>query len=353
MLLIHRSILKELFLLFLLSIVFLNFTLMMEKLLKLSRILSVVGVSVLDIAQITIYLQPQIFIFTMPMAMLLSVLLTYGRLNADNELIILKSSGMSFRNISMPVVYLGLACFAIGFAISFYLGPKGSTMLNEKVSQILITKAPMAIEEGIFNTTFKDITILVKEKPSPYKLSEIFIVDERRKDEQKIIVAREGSIAPGTDSSSFSLTNGNIYITKKDSFTQISFDRYLFRLNPFVEPIDRNRRDMTPIELIKASQKFPDKKTQFLLELHRRLTMPAMCLIIILLGPSLSLMAGKSGRLGGLAVGISVFIAYYIVLLYGENLAESGSVPHFVGAWLPFATLGAFAIYTFWRVNKR
>ena len=74
---------------------------------------------------------------------------------------------------------------------------------------------------------------------------------------------------------------------------------------------------MSPLELIKAANEMPDKKTQFLLEFHRRLSMPAICLIIIILGPSLSLMAGKSGRLGGLTVGLSVFAVYYTLLLYG------------------------------------
>ena len=74
MYILHRSILRELLISFLLSVVFLNFTLMMEKLLRLSRLLSSVGASPLDIAQIIFYLQPQLFILTIPMAMLLSVL---------------------------------------------------------------------------------------------------------------------------------------------------------------------------------------------------------------------------------------------------------------------------------------
>jgi len=64
-------------------------------------------------------------------------------------------------------------------------------MLREKITNILVTRAPLAIEEGIFNTSFKDMVILVKEKPAPNLLSGIFIVDERKKAESKIIVARE------------------------------------------------------------------------------------------------------------------------------------------------------------------
>lgn len=353
MLLIHRSILKEVLLSFLLSILFLNFTLMMEKLLKLSRMLSGVGASTADISKIILYLQPHLLILTIPMAMLLSVLLTYGRMNADSELTVLRSSGMSFRSLSVPVVYLGLASFAISLVMSFYLGPKGSALLRGKVTEILTIKAPMTIEEGIFNTAFKDIIILVKGKPAPDRLSGIFIVDERKKEEQKIIIAKEGRIVPENESLSFLLSSGHIYITKKDLFTEISFGMYHFKLNPSIESAERKKSELTPLELLGAAKRVPDKKIHFFLEFHRRLSMPAICLVLILLGPSLSLMSGKTGKLGGLTVGLSVFAGYYTLLLYGENLARSGNLPHMAGAWLSFMILGIFSLFIFERVNKK
>ena len=54
MYILHRFILKELITSFLLSVIFLNFTLMMEKLLRLSRLLSSVGASPLDLSLIHI-----------------------------------------------------------------------------------------------------------------------------------------------------------------------------------------------------------------------------------------------------------------------------------------------------------
>lgn len=353
MLLIHRAILKELLSSLLLSIFFLNFTLMMEKLLRLSRLLSGVGASLTDIVRIVFYLQPQILILSIPMAMLLSVLLVYGRMNADSELVILKSSGMSFKRIAAPVLYLGLGCFIIGSAMSFYLSPKGSTALRKTLVEILTQRALMTIEEGIFNTSFKGIVILVRGKPAPDTLSGIFIIDERDKEEQKIIVARDGKIVPEEDTLSISLGEGAVYITKKDMLTEIHFGKYHFKLTPSIDPADKKNSEMTPVELFRASREFPDKKIPYLLEFHRRVSMPAICLIIVLLGPSLSLMAGKSGRLGGLTVGLSVFAVYYTLLLYGENLARSGKAPHFFGAWLSFFILTAFSIVVFERVNRK
>lgn len=338
---------------FLLSLLFLNFTLMMEKLLRLSRLLSGVGASMGDVGKIVLCIQPPLLILTIPMAMLLATLVTYGRMNADSELTILRGSGMSFRAISLPVLYLGVACFFLSISMSFYLGPMGSAMLRATISEILTLKAPMTIEEGIFNTSFKDIVILVKNKPAPNRLSDIFIMDDRKEDEQKVITAREGIIAPSEDALRFSLTDGHIYMTRKKVLTEIRFGGYHFRLNPSVEPPVRKNSEFTPAELLKQVREKKDRRVPLLLEFYRRLSMPAICLIIILLGTALSLMSGKSGRIGGLTVGFLIFALYYTLLLYGENLARTGRLPVFAGAWLPFTILGIFSVLVFEKVNRR
>lgn len=338
---------------FLLSLLFLNFTLMMEKLLRLSRLLAGVGASMGDVGKIILCIQPQLLILTIPMAMLLATLVTYGRMNADSELTILRGSGMSFRAISLPVMYLGGACFLLSILMSFYLGPIGSAMLRATISEILTLKAPMTIEEGIFNTAFKDVVILVRNKPAPNRLADIFIMDDRKKDEQKVITASEGVIVPSEDALGFTLTHGHIYLTRKKIMTEIRFGGYHFRLNPTLESPVRKNSELTPAEILKQIRDKKGRRVPLLLELYRRLSMPAICLIIILLGTSLSLMSGKSGRIGGLTVGFLIFALYYTMLLYGENLARSGRLPVFAGAWLPFTILGIFSVWVFEKVNRR
>jgi lipopolysaccharide export system permease protein len=116
---------------------------------------------------------------------------------------------------------------------------------------------------------------------------------------------------------------------------------------------DRNTAEYTPFELMSELTVQPHKRISFLIEMHRRLSMPALCLIIIFLGPSLALMAGKAGKLGGLTIGLVIFAAYYMIMIYGENLSRSGSLPHYIGAWLSFALLAAFSIFAFERANRQ
>jgi len=353
MFILHRFIIRELLVTFTLSVIFLNSTLMMEKLMKLSKLLSSVGASGRDIGEVILYIQPQLLILTIPMSMLLAVLLTYGRLNSDNELVIMKSIGMPFRLISRPVMYIGIVLFILNLGISFYLGPWSGVALREKITNILVTRAPLAIEEGIFNTSFKDMVILIREKPSPREISGIFISDDRNKAEPKIIVAKEGHIVSESDSLSFILTDGHVYIVSQNALTEIHFATYYFKLIPSMKGSAKNVAEYTPQELLAETVKQPQRKIFFLIEFHRRLSMPALCLIIIFLGPSLSLIAGKSGRLGGLTLGLFIFGAYYIIMIYGENLAKSGSLPHYIGAWLSFAILALISVISFERVNRK
>lgn len=348
-------ILRELLVTFVLSVLFLNFTLMMEKLFRLSKVLAGVGASLPDIVLIIVYLQPQLLILTIPMSLLMSVLLCYGRMNADNELTILRISGMSFRAIARPVVYLGVLSFAVTLAMSFYGGPYGALLLRQKITEMLTQRAALTLEQGIFNTTFKGVVILVKAKPTADRLEGIFIVDDRKKDEQRVIIARQAEIFNVEDTIGFLLVSGHAYLTTKKSVTKISFERYQFTLDPVLDQLQRKRIEMTPAELLSAAGQARDtrERAQFMLEFHRRLSMPSVCLVLVFLGPPLAMMSGRTGKLGGLTVGMIVFIVYYTVLIYGENLARSGRLPFEAGAWLAFVLLSVFSATLFERSNRR
>ncbi len=352
---VHKRILLELLQTFALSLVALNFILMMEKVLRLSRMLSGVGASVSDMARIVFYLQPQLMILTIPMSLLLATLLTYGRLNADNELTILKTAGMSFRGISLPVLLFGSLCFVMGLFVSFSLGPLGAGKVRDTIARIVTQKAPMAIEAGIFNTAFRDIVILVRDKPAPDELRGIFIYDSRNRKEPKVLSAKEGRVYADREYNlSLYMKDGFIHIVRPAGSTEIFFSGYNLSLNLSVEGPTRKNSELTPRELLKEAEgKEPKERIPFFLELHRRLSLPSLCLLLMFLGPPLSLLSGKGGRLGGLTLGIGVFTVFYIMLVYGENIARTGKIPHYIGAWLPTIIIGISSLWAFRRAGSR
>jgi len=352
---IHKEILKELAFTFVLSLISLNFILIVEKILRLSRLLSVVSASILDMLMIILYLQPPMMILTLPMSLLVATLVTYGRLNADNELIILRVSGMPFKKIAAPVFAVGISCFLAGLLISFYLAPLSMVKLRKTISNIISMRAPAAIEEGIFATLFKDITLFVNEKPDATRMKEIFIYDERNKNEPKIVMAKEGRISVTDELDiSFFLKDGYMQIIKKDNVTELFFEGYNLSLTLAAEQPAKKNSELTPFELLRDAKGAPPQAAiPLFLELYRRLSLPSVCLILMLLGPPLSLLSGRTGRLGGLTIGFSVFAVFYILLIYGENLARTGKISHYIGGWSPAVLLGLFAIWIFKRESGK
>ena len=353
---IQRSVLKELLAAFALGLLTFNFILVTEKVLRLTKVFASVGASLYDMTKILLLLQPQITVLTTPIALLIAVLITYGRMGTDNELVVLRTSGMSFKTISMPVFVLGAACFVLTLSASFYAAPASAKRLRETVSDIITKRAPLAIEEGIFNTAFKDIVIYVNDRTPEGDLRDIFIYDGRKEHEPAVLLAREGRIeTPGGLGISFDLRDGRILIQGEESATELSFGRYMltFPLVTGDRPL-QSYIELTPPALWRAASNAADKqKLRIQLEFHRRLSLPALCLILMVLGPPLSLLAGRSGKLGGLVLGIAVFAAYYTAIVYTEGLAMSGAIPHYAGAWGPALAFAVFSLWMFRRACAR
>ncbi len=352
---IHKSILKELTFTFFLSLASLNFILMMEKLLRLSRFLSGVGTSILGMTKVFLYLQPQLFLLTIPMALLLSTLLTYGRLNMDNELVILRTSGMRFKGIMLPVAVLGLICFLLNLAVSFYIGPKSSLELRNEIINIIRLRTPLAIEEGQFNTFFEDMVMYVREKPSDNVVRGIFVYDSRNKEEAKVLIAKEGTISVKDENDiNLFLEDGYINMAGGDSMTELFFQKYNIIMRLSSDAPARKNAELMPSEIMqKIDRTNPKYRAPLQLELHRRFSLPLLCIVLIFFGPPLAIMAGRSGKLGGLTIGLAVFTTFYMILIYGENLVRSGRLVHYIGAWVSTAILGISALLLFIRESRK
>src|SRR3989344_4963128 len=97
-------ILKEFFHSFTLSIIVFTFVLLIGNIIRLADLLINKGVDMISVVRLFFYLIPWLSTFTLPIAALTAVILTFGRLSSDGELTAMKASGVSFYRISFPVL---------------------------------------------------------------------------------------------------------------------------------------------------------------------------------------------------------------------------------------------------------
>ncbi len=346
----RRSIFRELIVNFSVVLLFMSFLLFMEKFVRLSRVVMGKGADFTDVIKVFLFLQPSFLLLSIPIAILIAVFLTYGRMSTDNEIVVLKSCGMSLWSISKPALMLSLAGFIVVLFVSVYLMPKSIVSFKKTVYEAIAKKASLIIEEETFSTVFKNMVIYIKEMPTKERFKGIFIYREGDTKEPLMIVAEEGAIQsnPKEGTINLSMRNGVIHTFGEESSSEAEFSEYNFVLTADIAP----QRKLTPNE-----REFADlwrKKDELLpaIELNRRLALPFACLIFGLLGPALSTRIGRTGRLGSFSVSLCVLILYYILLISGEGLAKAKRLPPFWGGWLPNIVFGIIAIAIFYMAYR-
>jgi len=74
-----------------------------------------------------------------------------------------------------------------------------------------------------------------------------------------------------------------------------------------------------------------------MIELNQRLASPFTCLIFAILGVPLGMSVEPFGKMRGFTIGLALVMVYYVFLLYGKALGETGNIPPVIGVWTPMS----------------
>lgn len=358
MMIIHRYIMRDLTASFVLALFALNVVMMTETVMRTAMLFANVGASATDLALVVLLVQPQVAVYTIPLALMVAVLLTYGRMNATYEIAVLRTSGMSLGSLATPAFILAACGLGLGLLFSCLIGPAGAAKTNQLIRSVLSSRAPYAIEEGIFTSAFRDVVIFVEKKPSRDMMKDVFIYDDRTPGRPTVLTASGGRIdSAGGSELSLALTDGTMHMGNASAATDITFESYTLSL-PVEAEVSRARfktAEMTPPEILRAASTMEAKwrKDYAIMEFHRRFTLPLMAVCVALFSLPLSFMAGRTGKLGGVGLGFAVLVGFYVLSAVAEGMFKSGSIPGAVAGWAPLAALFAFSVYVFRREAAR
>ena len=106
---------------------------------------------------------------------------------------------------------------------------------------------------------------------------------------------------------------------------------------------ERQIKEMEWGELPSFSPSDEDHR-EWLAEIHKRITLPAACLVFALLGVGFGISNIRTGRSFGLLLGLAITVVYYLVALSGEHAAVSGKLPVWLGMWMANLVLAALGV---------
>lgn len=351
---------------FFLNILVFTFILLMTKVLELTELVVVKGVEAGTIFGLLGLSLPYFLSMTIPMATLSAVLLTFLRLSGDNEITVLKSAGVGLYRLLPPVLLFCLWTYLLTSYLTLSLVPESNRSFRNRLLALAKARADVGVKERVFNTGFDDIVLFVNHVPVGSDLMEdLFIQDERDKQVASVIVASRGRIATDTRQRAliFQLFDGVIdRVNRKAETTEtISFRRYELKFNLGGEPgrrglLERDQYELPLDDLWVATEKLKgvdDRNYRaYIMEAHRRLAVPFACLVLGLVAVPLGIQFREKGRSWGIAMGLVIFLVYYILLTMARSLGGMGYYPPALGIWMPNILVGAGALYMLRQANN-
>lgn len=371
-----------------------------------------------------------IIALSVPMSLLISSVMTFGRMAQQNEITALKSAGINLYNIIKPAILFG-SLVGIGLCLfNNFILPEMNYNARLLARDIYKKKPELSIEPGYFVDMIPQYTMIVKEMDGK-DFKDVKIFSKNQKSEQTTIYANQGSLSSDGNMITIDLMDGEIHeidLSDYDYYRKIKFkthqimismdelmlnrttesnrtDREM-RVPQMIQEIEKNNNLISQIydrinkvkeeigitnpnantlaiieneiELLKQKKmnRVTEKKefnkdvpipalenkdyilsltnnarqfkneftlienyektnNKFKVEIHKKFTLALACVLFTMVGAPLGILVRNGGMTIASGLSIAFFLIYYILLIWGEQLADRNLLNPGLGSWLP------------------
>jgi lipopolysaccharide export system permease protein len=371
-----------------------------------------------------------IIALSVPMSLLISSVMTFGRMAQQNEITALKSAGVNLYNIIKPAILFG-SLVGIGLCLfNNFILPEMNYNARLLARDIYKKKPELSIEPGYFVDMIPQYTMIVKEIDGK-DFKDVKIFSKNQKSEQTTIYANQGSLFSDGNMITIDLMDGEIHeidLSDYDYYRKIKFNTHQImismdelmlnrttesnrtdremRIPQMIHEIKRNKVLIYQIyeridnvkkeigitnlnantlesiqdEVEKLKQKqieipssenelndesivsnlenkqhilsltnnarqfkneftlienYEKTNNKFKVEIHKKFTLALACVLFTMVGAPLGILVRNGGMTIASGLSIAFFLVYYILLIWGEQLADRNLLNPGLGSWLP------------------
>lgn len=445
---LNKYLIKQSFIPFVLSVGVITTVLFLQFLIRaIDRFLGK-GLDVFTILEYLYLNLAWIIALSVPMSLLISSVMTYGRMSQENEITALKSAGVNLFSIIKPALWFGSI---VGFLLCLFnnfILPDMNYNARLLARDIYQKKPELTIEPGYFVDMIPQYTMIVKELDGK-EFKDIKIFSKNTSSEQTTIYAKSGSLESKGGIITVNLQDGEIHeidLENYDHYRKIKFgthqiiisiddlllnrtsesnrtDREM-KVPAMIEKIQQNKISiqqikkrietvkndigidtnsqmnlagiMNQIEILKEDtsveinenrdynnktpvsnyeekekirslnnnarqfqneftliENYEKNNNKFLVEIHKKFTLAVACILFTLVGAPLGILVRKGGITIASALSIAFFLIYYILLIWGEQLADRALLDPAIGSWMPNIVLFIVGIIILFLSDKK
>jgi len=412
---LFRYILKEMLFSFLIAFFFFFFIFFVNQILLMAKEVLTKRVPFDQVALLILFSLPTVILFSAPFASLVGTLMTVGRLTSDNEILVMLSSGLSYKNVFFPAITVGILISLLSFFTNDVLLPAGTVQRNKLWRKIIVSSPALELEANSVKK-FRD-TVIVTGGVTGNVIDNVLILDKTEGGERRIILAGNAELKDG-GREGLSLDLGEAFIhsskeTEREDYDYAQTDLLQYRVSN--EDIIQNPVNVTPGEMssrdvyaaiktkraelnLRVNERKGRLVTQALalenilragkdseswngrfssiagfqreaqalasarndrtlllhtIELYRKFSVPFSAFCFVFLAVSLGLMAKKSGQTVGFIFGIIIAVLYWSMLFIGQTMGQRLGTPPFLSMWYPnILSLAAGVILAVIKVRR-
>lgn len=280
----------------------------------------------------------------LPVALLISILVVYGKLLADNELLVCFASGMSWRKLAKITCIPATVIFVIVLMLSLWVMPLMSVHQMRLSKQVEHTNDFSLVKPGRFVSAGggNQVIYIGNSSPESQEVSELFIFEQKNEAAPlQIITAPQGyqEITPEGERFYY-LSKGHVYRfhNEQPDVQVIAFDQYGLK-------VQKNQVEIHPtLDGIPTSELWASDRKDYIAELQWRLVLPLSAYVLSLIALSVCNAKPRQGRYSKIFPGVLIFIVYFNLLSLSRSWVEKGFLPSMIGLWwVPFV-FGGVAI---------
>jgi len=351
---IRNYILREMFFPFVTSLIVLTCVFLLGRLIQLTNLVINKGVSINTIWRVFLLSIPILLGYALPIACLVSIVLAFGRMAADNEIIAMRSSGIHLWSLLKPLVVLGLLISLFSIILNERIIPHAHHKQQTTLKSLGLSNPAALLEAGIFINSF-DGQILFIHKVDGNKMYNVTIYQPQEGKPTRTIIAKRGEFVPipGKDAIKLKLIDGTSdepNLNDPSKFYKLNFDTFFMELDLSTKKQKREKKpkSMTLKELTvaiaKAERLFIDPY-KHITEYHRKITWSFSSFVFIILGFPIAVAANKREKSANVVLAILCAVAYYFLSIGCEALSIKNVVNPAIVMWVPNVLLGSIAIY--------
>jgi lipopolysaccharide export LptBFGC system permease protein LptF len=309
------------------------------------------------VLQFVAFILPFSLIFTIPWGLLTAVLLVFGRLSADNELVSLRMAGMSLWRICRPVFLLALALASLSFWINTSIAPRSQAKMKSAMYDMVTDDPASLIVANEPITDFPGYEIFAKGKNGNVLDDVTIIMLDDRSYPVVTIHAKTAEFGYNPGEEALDLTLYETNTIKHDANDPKDIEAIETVGQVGVAPWSINLREMreksrrvTPSTLpsselarqIAVDDSLDAKKRSVMrTEIHKRVSFSMACITFVLFGIPLGVTAQRR----------ETSVGFLLSLLFAIR-DKPDAMPHLL-MWLPNVIFIGLGLFLFLRLSRK